>query len=67
MPTYEYLCASCKETFYLVADKPPKPNPNCPNCGSEKTMREWNAPNIIFKGDGFYTTDNKDKKKDEPT
>ena len=65
--TYEYICVTCtaknnKETFfYLVADKPPKPHPNCPICGSEKVMRAWNAPTVIFKGKGFYSSDNKDK------
>jgi putative FmdB family regulatory protein len=61
MPIYEYSCSRCRKIFYLPAKEPPKSNPNCPNCGNEKTVREWNAPPIVFKGKGFYTTDNKDK------
>jgi putative FmdB family regulatory protein len=61
MPIYEYLCSRCKKTFYLPAKKPPKTNPDCPICGSKETVREWNAPAVIFRGDGFYTTDSKDK------
>jgi putative FmdB family regulatory protein len=64
MPLYEYQCNKCDKEFIMSADKPPKTNPTCPNCGSENTMRLWNAPTVIFRGNGFYTTDNKEKKDD---
>jgi putative FmdB family regulatory protein len=65
MPIYDYGCTNCKKGFSVVADKPPKiKDVVCPNCGSDKIFREWNAPPVIFKGKGFYTTDNsKDDKK----
>jgi len=66
MPIYDYSCTDCKKDFSVVADSPPKAKVLiCPNCGSEKIFREWNAPPVIFKGKGFYTTDNKDRKKDD--
>jgi putative FmdB family regulatory protein len=67
MPLYEYMCVNCsaknnnESLFYLNAKEPPKENPSCPVCGNTKTMRGWNAPAVIFKGRGFYSTDNGDK------
>jgi putative FmdB family regulatory protein len=57
---YEYLCATCHEEFCVVEQKPPKPNPPCPNCGGEKIFRKVADPNDDIKRDGFYNTDKKD-------
>ena len=62
---YEFLCASCTSVnneeyiFCLNAKEPPKTNPDCPNCGSNKVMRKWSPAAVHFKGDGFYSSGNK--------
>jgi putative FmdB family regulatory protein len=60
MIIYEYQCLECKEYFdimSLIAEVPV--GPMCPHCGSYRAQRIWNAPNIKFKGKGWYSTDNK--------
>lgn len=58
MPTYEYMCSKCGkfEQFQKITDEPLK---KCPNCGSTDVTRLISASNIIFKGSGFYVTDNR--------
>jgi putative FmdB family regulatory protein len=56
---YEYVCDSCEKEFdlvYVIGQEIP-PRPPCPNCGSRKTSRIWNAPLVKFNTDGFYSTD----------
>jgi predicted nucleic acid-binding Zn ribbon protein len=65
MPIFEYVCVVCtgklseEYIFCLSAKDPPKTNPTCPNCGSSKTIRKWNPTTVHFKGNGFYSSDNK--------
>jgi len=57
MPTYEYRCGSCGydfETFQHFDDEPLKV---CPKCG-EQLHKVFNSVGIVFKGPGFYSTDN---------
>ncbi|MDR0910181.1 MAG: zinc ribbon domain-containing protein [Spirochaetaceae bacterium] len=58
MPTYEYECGSCGnrfEKFQSMSDQPVK---TCPKCG-EQVHRVINGGlGVIFKGPGFYVTDN---------
>ena len=70
MPTYLYECENCGrfEEFQKITDDPLD---ECPKC-SGKVKRVIGAPGIIFKGSGFYSTDNRDSKstinsKDEKT
>ena len=64
MPIYEYKCEKCG-----LFDKFERINSTslvvCPTC-SGKVHRVISAPGIIFKGSGFYVTDNRssDYKKD---
>ncbi len=57
MPTYLYECKNCGrfEEFQKITDEPIKV---CPQCGAE-VKKIIGAPGIIFKGSGFYSTDNK--------
>ncbi|MBS3811208.1 MAG: FmdB family transcriptional regulator [Halanaerobiales bacterium] len=57
MPTYLYECKNCGrfEEFQKITDEPIK---ECPQCGA-KVKKIIGAPGIIFKGSGFYSTDNK--------
>lgn len=58
MPTYDYNCETCgpfEATHSITA----APLTSCPKCGAAvKRMISRNVA-IIFKGEGFYTTDNR--------
>ncbi|MCF8008293.1 MAG: FmdB family transcriptional regulator [Halanaerobiales bacterium] len=57
MPTYLYECKSCGrfEEFQKITDQPLK---KCPKCEAD-VKKIIGSPGIIFKGTGFYSTDNK--------
>ena len=58
MPTYDYECKSCGlqfEVFQAMSDDPIK---ECPNCGKEVKRLVGGGLGVIFKGSGFYVTDN---------
>jgi putative FmdB family regulatory protein len=57
MPIYEYECAECGMRFdKLQRFGDPAPD-TCPN-GHSAVHRLMSQPTIIFKGSGFYVTDN---------
>ena len=57
MPIYEYKCAECGIRFdKLQRFGDPVPD-TCPN-GHTQVHRLLSQPAIIFKGSGFYVTDN---------
>ena len=59
MPTYEYTCKACGETFDIVqsfSDKPLKKHPG--DCGGP-VQKVFHASGIVFKGSGFYVTDSR--------
>lgn len=60
MPIYEYVCETCGrfEQFQKMSDEPLK---TCPKCGAPVRRVIGSSVNIIFKGSGFYTTDNRSK------
>jgi len=59
MPTYDYECTSCRHTFeYFQAMSDPPLN-TCPECGEPVKRLLGGGTGIIFKGSGFYVTDNR--------
>lgn len=56
MPTYEYKCEKCSHQFEAVQKMTEEPLKRCPNCRG-KLVRLLFAAGIIFKGDGFYVTE----------
>jgi putative FmdB family regulatory protein len=59
MPTYDYECKACGhvfEHFQMMSDDPLK---DCPKCGQEVRRLIGGGLGIIFKGSGFYVTDNR--------
>ena len=58
MPTYEYECEKCKLRFEKKQKFNEKPVATCPECEGKVRRVSQPAP-IIFKGSGFYTTDNR--------
>lgn len=65
MPTYDYLCAKCGQTFEAfqsMRDEPfrqcPKELCRLPKWGHGKVKRLLGTgAGVIFKGSGFYSTD----------
>jgi len=58
MPTYEYQCKNCSERFEVRKGFSEQRVCFCPSCGSEARQVFFSVP-IIFKGPGFYVTDNR--------
>lgn len=58
MPIYEYRCAVCGSTFERVTGFDDTSAVTCPN-GHSDTRRIFSPPGIVFKGSGFYVTDNR--------
>jgi putative FmdB family regulatory protein len=59
MPTYEYECTSCGHQFEAFQKMSDTPLSKCPRCGKKVKRLISAGLGIIFKGSGFYTTDNK--------
>jgi len=57
MPIYEYECAVCGQRFEQLQG-PKAAKPLCPS-GHKTVRRCFCPPGIIFRGDGFYCTDNR--------
>ncbi len=61
MPIYTYKCTSCDHQFEVRQRFSDEPLTECPVCGSP--IRKVITPvGIVFKGSGFYVTDNKNGK-----
>ena len=59
MPTYEYECTKCGHTFELYQSITAKPLSRCPECKGSVRRIIYGGMGVIFKGSGFYSTDNK--------
>ncbi|MEA3345604.1 MAG: FmdB family zinc ribbon protein [Chloroflexota bacterium] len=57
MPTYVYRCENCGLTFEHRQSITDDPLTECPECGG-RVHRVIQPVPIIFKGPGFYVTDN---------
>ena len=58
MPTYQYKCEECGIVFERFQHFSDAPIETCPEC-SGPVHRVIQPVGIIFKGKGFYVTDNK--------
>lgn len=60
MPTYTYKCKKCGHQFDQRQSFHDAPLTVCPECGAENGLRKVvNSVGILFKGSGFYVTDNR--------
>jgi putative FmdB family regulatory protein len=64
MPTYEYECKSCGHSFEAFQRMADDPLQICPQCGMEIRRVINGGSGVIFKGSGFYSTDNSRKSGD---
>jgi putative FmdB family regulatory protein len=59
MPIYEYECRNCGTRFEKMQPITSDPVKICPNCGEEQVRRVIQPVGVIFKGSGWYITDNR--------
>ena len=62
MPTYTYRCKDCSNEFEKRQRMSDDPLTECPTCGGY-VRRVVNSVGIVFKGSGFYVTDNRNGRK----
>ena len=59
MPIYTYQCENCGVRFERQQKFSDEPLKRCPEC-KQNTLRKVYLPvGIVFKGSGFYATDNR--------
>ena len=59
MPTYEYKCKKCGNIFEKFQSITEDPIKKCKNCDGEVYRLISKNGNFILKGNGFYSTDNR--------
>ena len=57
MPTYDYECLACGHNFERRQRFEDEPVAACPKCEAG-SRRVFHSVPILFKGSGFYCTDN---------
>lgn len=57
MPFYEYQCQNCNFEIEVMQSINADPLTKCPECGAEALRRKIFPAGMIFKGDGFYSTE----------
>ncbi len=62
MPTYQYRCTACGRDLEVVQKFTDAALTQCPEC-SGSLRKVFNAVGVVFKGSGFYATDNRTKGK----
>ena len=59
MPVYTYRCTSCGTQFEKHQSFSDAPLKTCPECKKKALQKVITPTKVIFKGSGFYATDNK--------
>lgn len=59
MPTYEYECTKCGHTFEVIQSMKDAALSSCPECRGKVRRIIGGGLGVIFKGSGFYSTDNR--------
>lgn len=67
MPYHNFACENCGEEFeeWLKFGSSDFSHIMCPRCRKYQIRKKISAPLIIFVGDGFYSTDNREANSDE--
>ncbi len=60
MPTYQYRCTECANELEAVQKFTDDPLTDCPEC-TGNLRKVYGAVGVVFKGAGFYATDNRSK------
>ncbi|CAM5732006.1 zinc ribbon domain-containing protein [Mycolicibacterium aubagnense] len=61
MPTYSYACTECDNRFDAVQAFSDDALTECPKCHG-RLRKLFGSVGVVFKGSGFYRTDNRDSK-----
>lgn len=61
MPTHTYLCENCGHEFDQHQKFSDKSLIKCPECSKNALRKVYKPARIVFKGSGFYVTDNRSK------
>lgn len=59
MPTYTYQCEKCGVRFDQYQKFSEAALKICPECGEPALRKVYQPVGIVFKGKGFYATDNR--------
>ncbi len=59
MPIYTYRCENCGVQFDRRQKFDDEPLRICPECQTETLRKVYLPVGIVFKGSGFYATDNR--------
>jgi len=59
MPVYSYLCEDCGHRFDEFQHFTDDPLTVCPVCSQVALRKVYTPVGIVFKGKGFYATDNR--------
>lgn len=59
MPVYTYHCDCCDHEFDKKQSFSDANLTQCPNCDEGCLRRVYKPARVVFKGSGFYVTDNK--------
>lgn len=59
MPIYTYQCENCGVRFERQQKFTDPPLTRCPECSKKALRKVYTPVGIVFKGSGFYATDNR--------
>ncbi len=62
MPFYRYKCKNCGFEFRVLQLDGGGEPVKCPNCGGTEVERLLPRIGVIYKGNGYYTTEYRKKK-----
>lgn len=62
MPTYQYACTECGDSFEAVQSFSDDALTECPAC-SGRLRKVFSSVGIVFKGSGFYRNDSREAAK----
>lgn len=66
MPIYTYQCENCGVRFDRHQSFSDPALKQCPECMEEKLRKVYTPVGIVFKGSGFYSTDNRSPSGNRP-
>lgn len=61
MPSYTYRCENCGHKFDRRQSYSDTPLKKCPQCGKHALLKVYKPARVLFKGSGYYVTDNRSK------